>query len=218
MAKILKPALICFLAMTVLCGILYTGAVTGIAQLVFPEKAKGSIITIVSEGTKKAYGSRLIGQTFTEPQYLIGRPAGVSNLSPVGLPQKKSVDARILWHREFNGTNGDIPMDLVTGSGSGVDPYISVAAAEFQVLRIAKVRGIGGGGVRQIIKGSTTSRFLGVFGEPGVNVLEVNLRLDGLLLRSEKGGEIHWMKEEIVRTRMRYSEKFVGRKQGVRVA
>ena len=181
--KILKPAFICFAVMTVLCGILYTAAVTGIAQLIFPHQANGSVITVtLKDGTKKDYGSELIAQAFTKPEYLIGRPMGTTNLSPVSDKQKALVRARIDWWHAFDPENtADIPMDLVTASGSGVDPHITPEAAEFQVRHIAKARGISEDAVRGIVSKYTSGRFLGLFGEPAVNVLQVNLALDGLL-------------------------------------
>ncbi|OJU18437.1 MAG: potassium-transporting ATPase subunit C [Clostridiales bacterium 43-6] len=181
--KTLRPALVCLLIFTVICGILYTGAVTGIAQLIFPDKANGSIITVtLKDGTKKQIGSELIAQEFTKPEYLIGRPSGTSNLSPVSEEQKKKVDERIQWWHTFDPDNkADIPSDLITASGSGVDPNISLAAAEYQISRIAKTRNISEDDVRKIVKQYTTGRFLGFWGEPAVNVLKVNLALDGLL-------------------------------------
>ncbi len=181
--KMLKPALISFAVMTVLCGIIYTAAVTGIAQLIFPDKANGSVITVtLKDGTQKDYGSELIAQAFLKPEYLIGRPMGTTNLSPVSQQQKELVQARIDWWRFFDPENtADIPMDLVTASGSGVDPHISPEAAEFQVKRIAKARGLTEDAVRDIVRKYTSGRFLGIFGEPAVNVLQVNLALDGLL-------------------------------------
>ncbi len=185
MTKILKPALICFLVMTILCGFVYTMAVTGITQLIFPNQANGSVITVtVKDGTKKDYGSALIAQTFTESQYLIGRPdsGAPTNLSPTSDLEKKNVQKRIDWLHSIDPTNkADIPSDLVTASGSGVDPDISPAAAEYQVARIAKVRNTSENAVRAIIQKYTTGRFLGFIGEPAVNVLKVNLALDGLL-------------------------------------
>jgi potassium-transporting ATPase KdpC subunit len=181
--KMLKPALTSFIVMTVLCGVIYTAAVTGIAKLFFPTKANGSVITVtLKDGSKKDYGSELIAQAFTKPEYLIGRPMGTTNLSPVSEEQKILVESRIAWWRAFDPENtADIPMDLVTASGSGVDPHITPEAAEFQVKRIAKARGITEDAIRSIISEYTSGRFLGLFGEPNVNVLKVNLALDGLL-------------------------------------
>lgn len=169
--------------MTILCGVIYPGIVTGIAQAVFPKQANGSIIMVMLEdGTQKDYGSALLAQEFTRPEYLIGRMMGTTNLSPVSSEQKKLVQERIAWWHSFNPeNNADIPMDLVTASGSGVDPNISPGAAEYQVSRIAKQRGISEDIIREIINKSTTGRFLGFWGEPAVNVLKVNLTLDGLL-------------------------------------
>lgn len=181
--KLLKPALICFCVMTLLCGVLYTAAVTGVTQLIFPNHANGSVITItLKDGTHMNYGSELLAQEFTKPEYLIGRPIGVTNLSPVSEEQKKLVQERIDWWHAFDPNNAvDIPMDLVTASGSGVDPNISPEAAEYQVIRIAMARNMEEDEVRRIIQTYTSGRFLGFIGEPAVNVLKVNLALDGLL-------------------------------------
>jgi len=181
--KVLRPAFLCFVVMTILCGIVYPGIVTGIAQAVFPAKSNGSIIMVtLSDGTKKDFGSALIAQEFTKPEYLIGRPAGTSNLSPVGEKQKTLVQERIEWWHSIDPDNKeDIPMDLVTASGSGVDPNVSPEAAEYQVARVARERNMNEDDVRAIIKKYTTGRFLDFWGEPAVNVLKVNLALDGLL-------------------------------------
>jgi len=181
--KTLKPALICFGVMTVLCGIIYTAAVTGIAQLLFPSQANGSTITVtLNDGTQKEYGSELLAQEFTKPEYLIGRPMGTTNLSPVGEEQEKLVQERIEWLHSIDPDNKqDIPSDLVTASGSGIDPNITPQAAEYQVARIARERNITEDEVREIIQKYTTGRFLGLWGDPAVNVLKVNLALDGLL-------------------------------------
>lgn len=181
--KRLRPALVSFGVMTLLCGVLYTAVVTGIAQLVFPDQANGSIITVtLKDGTQKEYGSELVAQEFTKPEYLIGRPAGVTNLSPVSEEQKKLVQKRIDWWHSFDPDNtADIPMDLVTASGSGIDPNISPEAAEYQAARIAAARNMTVSEVRNVIKNYTSGRFLGFIGEPAVNVLKVNLVLDGLL-------------------------------------
>ncbi len=181
--KILRPVVVCFIVMTIICGVLYPAFVTGVAQLVFPKEANGSIITVtMKDGTKKDFGSKLIEQEFTKPQYLIGRPMGVSNLSPVGKELKEIVEKRVDWWHSFDKTNKkDIPADLVMGSGSGFDPDITPKGAEYQVERIAKARNISDDAVRDIIKKYTTGRFIGFWGEPSVNVLMVNLALDGLI-------------------------------------
>lgn len=183
MIKTLKPALILLAIMTVLCGVIYPGIVTGIAQGAFGHKANGSIITVkMEDGTEKAYGSALVAQEFTRPEYLIGRPMGTTNLSPVGEAQKTLVQNRIQWLHSIDPDNDtDIPMDLVTASGSGVDPHISPEAAAYQVARIARERNMSEDAVRAIIERCTTGRFLGFWGEPAVNILKVNLALDGLL-------------------------------------
>ena len=172
------------MVLTVICGVLYTAVMTGFAQLVFPAQANGSIVTATAEnGTPPDYGSALLGQNFTESKYLIGRPMQVSNLSPKSERQKQLVQQRVAWWHEFdpNTRDKDIPADLVTASGSGVDPCISPAAAEFQVARIAAARGMTPSAVRAIIQKYTAGRFLGFVGEPAVNVLQVNLALDGLM-------------------------------------
>lgn len=181
--KALRPILVSFIIITIICGFIYPGIVTGIAQAAFPEQANGSIITVTfKDGTKKDYGSALIAQEFTSPEYLIGRPLGTTNLSPVSEKEKKLVQRRVDWWHSFDPKNTVlIPMDLVTGSASGVDPNISPEAAEYQVVRIAQARGISPDAVRAVIDRYTTGRFLGFWGEPAVNVLKVNLALDGLI-------------------------------------
>ena len=181
--KIIRPVAVSLLLMTLLCGVFYTAAVTGIAGIFFPAKAEGSIITVtLADGSTKEYGSALIAQEFTETKYLIGRPAGTSNLSPASNEQKELVQERIEWWHSIDPANQlEIPADLVTASASGVDPNISVAAASYQVSRIAKERGIGEEEVQEIIDKYTDKPFLGIFGEAVVNVLKVNLALDGLL-------------------------------------
>ncbi|MDR0287835.1 MAG: K(+)-transporting ATPase subunit C [Clostridiales bacterium] len=177
-----KPALICFVVLTLICGVIYPLILTGIAQI-FPGKSTGSVITVtLADGTKKEYGSALIGQEFTKPEYLIGRPMEVSNFSPVSDEQKDLIKERTDWWHSFDPDNtADIPADLLTASGSGADPYISPAAAEYQAERIAKARNMGVDDVRNIIDKYTSGRLLGIWGEPYVNVLKVNLALDGLL-------------------------------------
>jgi potassium-transporting ATPase KdpC subunit len=181
--KEFRPVLVSFLVMTVLCGVLYTGLVTGIAQTVFPEKANGSILTVkLKDGSTAEYGSALLAQEFSDAKYLIGRPSGTSNLSAVSSEEAALVQDRIDWLRSIDPNNkDDIPLDLVTASGSGADPYISPEAAQYQAARIARERGLGLADVQKIIDRYTTGKFLGIWGEEGVNVLKVNLALDGML-------------------------------------
>lgn len=186
-----------FLIFTIVCGILYTGIVTGLAQLIFPEKANGSIIEV--DGKK--YGCELLGQQYTDDAHMWGRImnldvstyqdengntllyAAPSNLSPASGEYEALVTERVERLRAANPDMDEtaVPVDLVTGSGSGLDPHISPAAAEYQTARIAKASGMAEGAVRQIIDKCTDGRFLGIFGEKTVNVLKVNLMLDGIL-------------------------------------
>ena len=186
--KAFRPAIICLLAMTLLCGIIYPAAVTGVAQVFFPSQANGSIITVtLKDGTKADYGSALIAQTFTSAKYLIGRPnltgsTGPSNLSVVSEKEAALVKERVAWFKSLDPKNiADIPSDLVTVSGSGVDPNISPEAAAYQAVRIAGERGISEDDVRAVIEKYTTGRLLGFWGNPAVNVLKANLALDGLI-------------------------------------
>ena len=181
--KGLRAPAVALLAMTLICGVVYTAAVTGIGQALFGAKADGSLITVtLKDGSTRVYGSELIAQEFTAPKYMIGRPSAVSNLGPSSAAQAKLVQARVEWWHAFDPTNtAPIPQDLVTASGSGVDPYISPEAAEYQVARIAAARGIPPDAVRAVIARHMKPRFVGVLGEPGVNVLLVNLDLDGLI-------------------------------------
>jgi K+-transporting ATPase ATPase C chain len=186
MKKILnpfRPVLVCFLILTILCGVIYPGIVTAAAQAVFPKQANGSMITVtLKDGTQKSYGSELIAQEFTKAEYLIGRPTGTTNLSPTSQEQETLVQERIdLLHTLDPDNTAEIPADLVTASGSGVDPNISTEAAEYQVARIAKERNMSEDAAREIISKYTTGSLLGIWGEPAVNVLKVNLALDGLL-------------------------------------
>ena len=181
--KSLKPAIVLFLCMTVICGIVYTGIVTVFAQLVFPYQANGSMISVtLRDGTKVSYGSERIAQEFSQAKYLIGRPQGVTNLSSVSKELETLVQKRMLWLKSLDpGNEQEIPQDLLTSSGSGADPYISPAAADYQVPRIAKSRGISEQLVKTMIDQCTAAKFLGLWGEEGVNVLIVNLALDGLV-------------------------------------
>lgn len=195
--SILPKALIIFVIFSVMCGILYTGVVTGLAQLFFPGKANGSIIEV--DGKK--YGSELLGQQYTDDAHMWGRIMNIdvstykdedgsilmyaspSNLSPASEEYKELVAERVKKLRAANPDMDEtaIPVDLVTCSGSGLDPHISPAAAEYQVARIANARGITEDEVRIVIDKCMSGRFLGVFGEETVNVLKVNLMLDGIL-------------------------------------
>lgn len=183
--KIWLPALICIIIMTLICGIVYPLILTGIAQLTVSQKANGSVITIQEDGNKTSVGSELIGQNFTQPKYLIGRldMGSPTNLSPVSAEQKALVEERIAWWHTLDPENKkEIPMELVTASASGVDPHISPSAAEYQVERIAKEREMSTEEVRTIIKKHTEGKTLGFLGEERVNVLLVNLELDGKIV------------------------------------
>lgn len=195
--NILPKAAVIFLIFTVICGIVYTGVVTGIAQLIFPDKANGSIIEV--DGKK--YGCELLGQQYTDDAHMWGRIMNIdvstykdengktlmyaspSNLSPASEEYKALVAERVENLRKANPDmdKTTIPVDLVTCSGSGLDQHISPAAAEYQVVRIAKANQMTEDEVREIIDKCTDGRFLGVFGEKTVNVLKVNLMLDGIL-------------------------------------
>lgn len=183
----LMPGLKMLLVMTVICGFAYTLIVTGIAQLFFPAEANGSIVTVaLADGGEKQIGSRLIGQGFTEPKYLLGRPntgASASQLSPVSSEQKALVSERIAYLEKIDpDNNAEIPMELVTASGSGVDPEISLATALYQVKRIANERDISEKKVEKVIQNNTIGTIFGKIGEARVNVLGVNSQLDGLKL------------------------------------
>ena len=175
------------LVLTVLTGLLYPGVVTGLCQVLFPARANGSLI--VANG--HAIGSELIGQNFKKPEYFQPRPSaagndgydpmasGASNLGPTSQKLADRVKDSVASFRKNNPDyTGPIPADLVTASGSGLDPDISPASAEAQAARIAKARGIPVEQVRNLIAGHTQGRDLGFMGDPRVNVLEINLALD----------------------------------------
>ena len=183
------------LAMTLICGIIYTTVVTGASQLFFSDKANGSIIEI--DGKK--YGCELLAQEFTGEEYMWGRImnvsaftdqdgntkmySGPSNLSPESQEYKEIVEQRVEKIKEANpdADKEQIPEDLVTCSGSGLDPDISVAAAEYQVPRLAKANQMTEDEIQDIIEKCTNHKILGLFGEETVNVLKVNLMLEGIL-------------------------------------
>ncbi|MDO4264860.1 MAG: potassium-transporting ATPase subunit KdpC [Eubacteriales bacterium] len=195
--NVLPKAFALYIIFTVVCGLLYTGVITGAAQLLFPEQANGSIIEV--DGKK--YGSWLLGQQYTDEKHMWGRImnldvstfqdkdgnrlmyAAPSNLSPAGSEFEALVAERVAKLREADPemAGEPVPVDLVTSSGSGLDPHISPAAAEYQTARLAKANGMSEDAVREIIKKCTGHRFAGIFGEETVNVLKVNLMLDGIL-------------------------------------
>ena len=198
MLKEIRPAIVMMVLFTVLTGLAYPLAMTGVAQLVFPYQANGSLI----EKDKKVIGSALIGQNFTKPEYFHGRPsattdtdpadstktvpapynAGNSSGSNVG-PTFKALIERVQADVEklkAENPNTPIPIDLVTTSASGLDPDISPEAAMFQVPRVAKARNLDEGQVRRLVQLNTDIRAFGIIGEPHVNVLQLNMALDAL--------------------------------------
>jgi K+-transporting ATPase ATPase C chain len=184
----LWPAFAVLLAMTLITGVVYPAVVTAIAQLAFPSQANGSMIVV----NGKTVGSSLIGQAFDKPQYFWGRPSAAgangydasgsagSNLGPDDQRLIDRITAEVDRLRQANG-NGPVPVDLVTTSASGLDPDISPAAAEYQVTRVAKARGMSKTDVRAAVARHTDQPLFGFLGQPRVNVLELNLDLDGLL-------------------------------------
>ena len=195
MRALLRPALVSLLLLTLLTGVVYPLAVTGIAKLAFPRQADGSLI--VSAG--KPVGSALIGQSFDDPKYFWGRLSATgdfpydafnaetltassgSNYGPTNPALLAAVQARLAALQAADpGNTAPVPVDLVTASGSGLDPDISVAAALYQVPRVAQARGLTEAAVRSLVDRYTTGRQLGFLGEPRVNVLKLNLALDGI--------------------------------------
>jgi K+-transporting ATPase ATPase C chain len=183
----LWPAVAILLAFTVITGLAYPAAVTAIAQVAFPSQANGSMIVV--DGA--TVGSSLIGQVFDDPKYFSGRPSaagtgydatlsGGSNLAPTSQALIDRITAQVDSLRKANG-NAPIPVELVTTSASGLDPDISPAAAEYQLPRVAKARGMTEDQVRAVVARHTSPPFLGFIGSAGVHVLELNLDLDGLL-------------------------------------
>jgi K+-transporting ATPase ATPase C chain len=189
MKKFIRPAIVLLVSFTLLCGIIYPLLITGLAQLVFPWRANGSLITAGG----KVVGSELIGQEFDQPQYFWGRlsatsgtaynasASGGSNYGVLNPDLENQVQQRIDALKSADPTNtAPIPVDLVTASASGLDPNISVAAAKYQAARVAKARSLALDTVTALIDRYTTPRWLGLFGEPVVNVLKLNLALDAL--------------------------------------
>jgi K+-transporting ATPase ATPase C chain len=187
MKEHLRPALSMLLVLTLLTGVVYPLTVTGLAQLVFPQQANGSLI--VRDG--KVIGSELIGQHFDDPKYFWGRPSATSpfpynaaassgsNLGPTNPALIDAVKIRVAALRAADPDNeAPVPVDLVTASGSGLDPHITPAAALYQAHRVARLRGLEENQVKDLVARSTEGRQFGFLGEPRVNVLKLNLALD----------------------------------------
>jgi K+-transporting ATPase ATPase C chain len=189
MRSVIRPALVLFVFFTVLTGFIYPLAITGIAQVAFAPAASGSILS--RDG--KPIGSSLIGQNFSDPKYFWGRPSATtpqpyggtastgSNLGPLNPALIDGIKAHIQTLRAADpGNRAVIPVDLVTASASGLDPEESLAAAYYQAPRVARVRGLELSAVRSLIAAQSQNRWLGLFGEPRVNVMALNLALDDL--------------------------------------
>lgn len=183
----LRPALVCFVLLSAITGLLYPMAVTGVAQALFPQQAAGSLIG--REG--RVIGSSLIGQSFTSPRYFWGRPSATapmannaagssgSNQGPLNPALKEAVAARVAALKAADPGNAlPVPVDLVSASASGLDPHISMAAARYQAARVARERGLPVATVQRLIDAHTEPRDLLVLGEPRVHVLRLNLALD----------------------------------------
>jgi potassium-transporting ATPase KdpC subunit len=186
----LRPALSVFLLLSLLTGVVYPLVVTGIGQAVFSHQANGSVV----ESGGRAIGSNLLGQPFSSPRYFWSRPSATgpqpyngavssgSNQGPINPALESAVRDRIAALRAADpGNNAPVPVDLVTASGSGLDPHISPAAAEYQVSRVAQARQASEADVRKLVAQATEGRTFGFLGEPRVNVLELNLLLDAQL-------------------------------------
>lgn len=184
-----RPALVSFALLTLLTGIAYPLAVTGLAELMFPRQAHGSLV--LQDG--KPVGSALIGQNFGDPRHFWGRPSatgdkpynplasGGSNLGPLNPALTDAVKQRVQALRAADpGNTQPVPLDLVTASASGLDPHISPAAARWQVPRVARARGLDAARVQQLVDANTEAPLFGMLGEPRVNVLALNLALDAL--------------------------------------
>lgn len=187
MSSIIRPAVVVFGALSLLTGLLYPLAVTGVGKLAFPHEASGSLIT---QGGKLV-GSNLIGQAFSDPKHFWSRPSATgpmaynaavssgSNQGPLNPALADAVKGRVAALREADpGNTAPVPIDLVTASASGLDPHITVAAALYQTGRVARTTGLGANTVKQLIAEHTEHKLFGFFGEERVNVLQLNLALD----------------------------------------
>lgn len=183
----IRPAIVLTLVLCVLTGVAYPGIVTGLAQVFFPSQANGSLVRVGD----RVVGSALIGQSFTKPEYFHSRPsaagsgydAAASSGTNKGPTDRKLADTLIAMRvdtamAELGVAKGAVPSDLVTASGSGLDPHISPANAHLQVSRVARIRGVDSTAVRSIVDARTEGRQFGVFGEPRVNVLLLNIAID----------------------------------------
>lgn len=193
--QIIRPAIVSLVALTIITGLLYPAVITGIAQIIFPYQANGSLIR---DGSGNVIGSELIGQQFTNPAYFWGRLSATSPvpynaaassgsnygpLNPALIGEDGTIQARIGALKAADASAGvsntlPIPVDLVTASGSGLDPHISPAAAQYQVARIAALRGTDAASIQTLVDQFTEGRFFGLLGEPRVSVLKLNLALD----------------------------------------
>jgi potassium-transporting ATPase KdpC subunit len=189
MRRLLRPAVVGLAALTILTGVLYPAGVTALARIAFPSQAEGSLV----RRNGKVIGSALIGQAFARPGYFWSRPSATgavpydggasagSNLGPTNPALADSVRRRVAALRDADRDSpGPIPVDLVTASGSGLDPHISPAAAAYQTGRVARERGLDSTRVAQIVARATEGRTWGILGEPRVNVLRLNLALDSI--------------------------------------
>ena len=198
MNTILRPAITLFVIMTVLTGIIYPFAVTGLAQLLFPAQAEGSLVTAGGQPV----GSRVIGQSFSDPKYFWSRPSATapqpynalastgSNLGPLNPALTDAVKARVDALKAADPANTlPVPVDLVTASASGLDPDISIAAANYQAARVARVRGFELKEMQALIGAHAKGRLFGLLGDPRINVLELNLALDTLKTHNDSPGD-----------------------------
>lgn len=187
MNNVIRPALSLFICLTLITGLIYPLLTTGISQLIFPHQANGSLIL---KGDQ-AIGSELIGQQFSSPQFFWGRPSATSpaynpaassgsNLGPINPASIEQIQARLTaLQAAHTGSNQPVPIDLVTSSGSGLDPEISIAAAYYQIPRVAQARQQNESDIKKIVDTVANKPLLGFWGEPRVNVLKLNLALEG---------------------------------------